>query len=72
MRHRRRRGRTVRRCPQCGSERLIYNSALITGQVYHCLACDYVGSLVFETEEALPGDKGSAAQSAPPSQPSDS
>jgi len=72
MRHRRPRGRTVRRCPQCGSERLIYNSALITGQVYHCLACDYVGSLVFETDEAIPDAKGAGDQSAPPSQPSDS
>ena len=30
----------------------MYNSALITGQVYHCLACDYIGSLVLETDEA--------------------
>jgi hypothetical protein len=26
----------------------------ILGQIYHCLACDYVGSLVLETEEPLP------------------
>jgi hypothetical protein len=72
MRHRRPRGRTVRRCPQCGSDRLIYNSALITGQVYHCLACDYIGSLVFETDEEVADPKGSDVHSLPPSQPSDS
>ena len=54
MVRRRPRGKTVRTCPQCGSDRLVYNSAMITGQVYHCLACDYVGSLVFETD--LPPD----------------
>jgi hypothetical protein len=50
MVRRRPRGKTVLRCPQCGSDRLVYNSAMITGQVYHCLACDYVGSLVLETD----------------------
>ena len=47
---RRKRGRTVRLCPQCHSDRLVYASAMITGQVYHCLDCDYQGSLVFETD----------------------
>ncbi|MGI0131474.1 MAG: hypothetical protein ACREDK_00010 [Thermoplasmata archaeon] len=47
---RRARGRTVLRCPQCGSTKLEYASALITGQVYHCLACQYVGSLVLESD----------------------
>ncbi len=37
-------------CPQCGSDRLIYDAGLITGQVYHCLKCDYVGSFVVELE----------------------
>jgi hypothetical protein len=50
MAPRRPRGRTVPVCPQCGADRLVYNSGLITGQVYHCLACDYVGSLVFEKD----------------------
>jgi hypothetical protein len=27
----------------------------ITGQVYHCLNCQYVGSLVFETDVADDG-----------------
>ena len=56
MRHRRPRGRSVRRCPQCHSDRLVFDAALITGQVYHCLACDYVGSFVIETDEAEPAD----------------
>lgn len=54
MRHRRPRGRRVLRCPQCSSDRLVFNLALITGQVYHCLACDYVGSLAIETDEPNP------------------
>jgi len=54
MVRRRPRAKSVRLCPQCGSDRLVYNSAMITGQVYHCLACDYIGSLVFETDEPPP------------------
>ena len=50
MRHRRR-GKRVLRCPHCGSDRLVYEGGLILGQIYHCLACDYVGTLVLETEE---------------------
>ena len=50
MRRRKRKIRRILTCPHCGSERLIYNAGLITGQVYHCLDCDYVGSLVLETE----------------------
>ncbi|MCI4335823.1 MAG: hypothetical protein L3K17_01305 [Thermoplasmata archaeon] len=41
----------VLRCPQCESTHLIFETAGIVGQVYHCLDCDYVGSLVLETEE---------------------
>lgn len=51
---RRKRGRTVRRCPQCGSDRLQFEGGLILGQVYHCLHCHYVGSLVLETDEPAP------------------
>jgi transposase-like protein len=50
MRHRNR-GKRVLRCPHCGSDRLVYEGGLILGQIYHCLACDYVGSLVIETDE---------------------
>lgn len=41
----------VLRCPQCESTRLVFEAAGIVGQVYHCLDCDYVGSLVLETDE---------------------
>ena len=39
--------RSARSAAPTGS---IFNSGMITGQVYHCLKCDYVGSLVFETD----------------------
>jgi transposase-like protein len=48
---RRTRGKIVRRCPQCRSTRLVFEGALILGQLYHCLDCDYVGPLVLEEEE---------------------
>ncbi len=47
---RRARGRTVLLCPKCGSPRIALIAGSIVGQVYRCAACDYVGSLVFETE----------------------
>jgi transposase-like protein len=56
MVRRRPRGKTVLRCPQCGSDRILFSSGMITGQVYHCLACDYVGSLVLETDVPAGGD----------------
>jgi transposase-like protein len=48
---RRPRGKRVLRCPHCGSDRLLFEGGLILGQIYHCQACDYVGSLAIETEE---------------------
>lgn len=51
---RRARGKRILRCPNCNSDRIIYEAALITGQVYHCLACDYVGSLIFERDLERP------------------
>ncbi|HYK93635.1 MAG TPA: hypothetical protein VEY07_06300 [Thermoplasmata archaeon] len=47
------RSRRILRCPHCHSDRVILEGALITGQVYRCLACDYVGSLVLEMDEPL-------------------
>ncbi len=55
MRHRRKRGKTVLRCPNCGSDRIVYVAALITGQKYQCQACDYVGSFVVEEDLPVPG-----------------
>jgi hypothetical protein len=57
MVRRRPRGKSRQVCPQCGSDRLIFNSGMITGQVYHCLKCDYLGSLVFETDLPVAGAK---------------
>ncbi|MCI4331304.1 MAG: hypothetical protein L3K19_05600 [Thermoplasmata archaeon] len=51
MRHRKPRGKPILVCPQCYSMRLIYDAGLITGQRYHCLRCDYVGSLVLEFDD---------------------
>lgn len=42
--------RTVLRCPQCGSLDLYYENGLVTGYIYHCKNCDYIGSLVFEED----------------------
>ena len=58
MRRRPPRGKTVRLCPQCGSANLELIAGSIVGQVYHCRKCDYVGSLVFETD--LPETDASA------------
>ncbi|MEM0128892.1 MAG: hypothetical protein QXG65_01830 [Thermoplasmata archaeon] len=52
MRHRPRsdpRG-ALRLCPQCGSARIVFELAYITGQLYRCQACGYVGPLVFEID----------------------
>ncbi len=50
MRRRAKRGRTVLLCPKCGSIRISMIAGSIVGQVYRCQRCDYVGSLVFETD----------------------
>jgi DNA-directed RNA polymerase subunit RPC12/RpoP len=53
--------RTVLRCPQCGSLDLYIENGLVTGYIYHCKNCDYVGPLVFEEdldEDELAGKKG--------------
>jgi len=55
MRRRAKRGKTLLLCPKCGSVRVTLIAGSIIGQVYHCQKCDYVGSLVFETEVADDG-----------------
>ncbi len=37
-------------CPQCGSTDVFYEAGGITGQVYHCHKCDYIGSVILEQE----------------------
>lgn len=58
FRHPRRRPReTVKKCPECGSMHVVFEAGLITGQRYHCLDCNYIGSFI--VEEYLPDEKGS-------------
>ena len=48
--------KTILVCPQCGSADIFYENAMITGIVYHCKKCDYIGPVIFErdlTEEEL-------------------
>jgi predicted RNA-binding Zn-ribbon protein involved in translation (DUF1610 family) len=52
--HRKPRHRILR-CPMCGSTQVQLSAGSITGQVYHCLACQYVGSLILEVDV---GDTG--------------
>lgn len=40
----------VHQCPECGGNELYFESGFMTGYVYHCKNCDYVGSLVIEKE----------------------
>ncbi len=40
----------ILRCPTCGSTRVVLNAGAITGQVYHCLDCQYLGSLILEVD----------------------
>jgi transposase-like protein len=40
----------ILRCPSCGSTNIQLSAGMITGQVYHCLDCHYMGALVFETD----------------------
>ncbi len=56
MRHRRSRDPrdTVLLCPQCRSARLVYEAGLITGQVYRCQKCGYVGSFAIEMDTPDP------------------
>ncbi len=58
---RRPRRKSVLVCPKCGSPRITLIAGQIVGQVYHCLACDYVGSLVLEKD--LPRDPTDDRQS---------
>jgi len=55
---RRARGRSLLLCPKCGSSRISLIAGSIVGQVYRCARCDYVGSLVLETD--VPDDLSTA------------
>jgi transposase-like protein len=47
---RRPRGRTILVCPKCGSPKIHLIAGSLLGQVYRCVSCDYVGSLVLERD----------------------
>ena len=56
-------------CPNCGGKELYYESGYITGQVYHCKDCDYVGSFVIEKEVELAKGTGRKRAKASPIKP---
>ncbi len=37
-------------CPQCKSPHIFYDLGGMTGRVYHCHDCDYIGPVVIELE----------------------
>ena len=55
---RRKKERTVLRCPQCGSDDITYELGLITGYKYFCKNCKYVGPLVIQDTGETDGAPG--------------
>ena len=53
---RRTRGRRILICPQCRSGPIFQAAGGITGAVYQCQKCGYVGALVLEIEVDEHGD----------------
>lgn len=51
------RPRGVLTCPNCGSSDLYYEAGMITGQLYHCKRCDYIGPFVIERDVEQPEPK---------------
>jgi predicted RNA-binding Zn-ribbon protein involved in translation (DUF1610 family) len=48
MRRRPRKGKRILVCPQCQSSQIVQEAGSITGAVYHCNHCQYIGALVLE------------------------
>lgn len=40
----------VQQCPQCKSTNVFYDLGGLTGRVYRCHDCDYIGPVIIETE----------------------
>ncbi|MCU0861929.1 MAG: hypothetical protein MUE65_06400 [Methanomassiliicoccales archaeon] len=40
----------IQQCPQCKSTNIFYDLGGVTGRVYRCHDCDYIGPVVIETE----------------------
>jgi len=60
----RKKERTVLRCPQCGSDNITYELGLITGYKYFCKNCQYVGPLVIQDTGGREQGAGSREQGA--------
>jgi uncharacterized Zn finger protein (UPF0148 family) len=60
-------------CPQCKSPNIFYDLGGMTGRVYHCHDCDYIGPVVIElelTEEEVKAlEEERAARSSTPNEP---
>lgn len=56
--------RTVLRCPQCGSDNITYELGLITGYKYFCKNCQYVGPLVIQDTGGREQGAGRTAEGA--------
>ncbi len=59
-------------CPQCKSPHIFYDMGGMTGRVYHCHDCDYIGPVVIELEltedevKALEEEKAAKSEKALP------
>lgn len=60
-------------CPQCKSPNIFYDLGGMTGRVYHCHDCDYIGPVVIELElteeEVKVLEEERAARSGTPNEP---
>jgi hypothetical protein len=60
-------------CPQCKSPNIFYDLGGMTGRVYHCHDCDYIGPVVIELElteeEVKVLEEERAARSSTPDEP---
>ncbi len=60
-------------CPQCKSPNIFYDLGGMTGRVYHCHDCDYIGPVVIELElteeEVKVLEEERAAMSSTPNEP---
>ena len=60
-------------CPQCKSPNIFYDLGGMTGRVYHCHDCDYIGPVVIELElteeEVKILEEERAARSSTPNEP---
>ncbi len=41
----------IKICPMCGSTHIHYLAGMMTGEVFKCEDCGYIGSLIVEIDE---------------------